>query len=95
MKLSGYSFCHKEHKDHKVGLIRFWGLCVLCVLCGYTSPLSAAQVADLSRDGVGLVVDAEPEAVDLARDFFVTITLTAPSGVAAALPHDVRHALAA
>ena len=89
MKLSGYSFCHKEHKDHKVGLIRFWGLCVLCVLCGYTSPLSAAQVADLSRDGVGLVVDAEPEAVDLARDFFVTITLTAPSGVAAALP-DLR-----
>ena len=70
-----------------------WGLarilCALCVLCGYTSPLFAVQVADLSRDGVGLVVDAEPEAVDLARDFFVTITLTAPSGVAAALP-DLR-----
>jgi hypothetical protein len=46
-------------------------------------------VADLSRDGVGLVVDAEPEAVDLARDFYVTITLTSPAGVAASLP-DLR-----
>ena len=89
MNGSGYSFRHKEHKDHKVGLIRFGVLCVLCALCGYTSPLSAAQVADLSRDGVGLVVDADPETVDLARDFYVTVTLTTPPGVTASLP-DLR-----
>ena len=89
MNGSGYSFCHKEHKDHKVGIFHFVTLCVLCVLCGYISPLYAVQVADLSRDGVGLVVDAEPETVDLARDFYVTITLTSPAGVAASLP-DLR-----
>ena len=65
------------------------GLSCLFVLCGFISPLVAEQVADLSRDGVGLVVDASPRAVDLGRDFFVTVTLTAPSGVAAALP-DLR-----
>ena len=86
MNGSGYSFCHKEHKDHKVGIFHF---VTLCVLCGYISPLYAVQVADLSRDGVGLVVDAEPETVDLARDFYVTITLTTPSGVTASLP-DLR-----
>ena len=64
-------------------------LYALCVLCGFISPLAAEQVADLSRDGVGLVVDASPRAVDLARDFYVTITLTAPSGVTAELP-DLR-----
>ena len=69
------------------GLVRI--LCALCVLCGFSLPLVAAQVADLSRDGVGLVVDASPRAVDLARDFYVTITLTAPSGVTAELP-DLR-----
>jgi len=62
---------------------------MLCALCGFISPLFAEQVADLSRDGVGLVVDATPRAVDLGRDFYVTITLTGPSGVAAALP-DLR-----
>ncbi len=89
MNGSRYSFCHKEHKDHKVGIFHFAVLCVLCVLCGYVSPLCAVQVADLSRDGVGLVVDAEPEAVDLARDFNITVTLTTPSGVTASLP-DLR-----
>lgn len=51
--------------------------------------LPAAQVADLGRDGVSIKVDAEPDAVDLARDFFVTVTVTAPKGVEAALP-DLR-----
>ena len=51
--------------------------------------LGAAQVADLGRDGVSVKVEAEPEEVDLARDFFVTVTVTAPAGVDAALP-DLR-----
>ena len=89
MKLFGYSFCHKEHKDHKVGIFHFVDLGVVCGICGYFPPLYAVQVADLSRDGVGLVVDAEPETVDLARDFYVTVTLTTPPGVTASLP-DLR-----
>ena len=89
MKLFGYSFCRKERIDRKVGIERFYALCALCVLCGLIAPLGAEQVADLSRDGVGLVVDASPRGVDLGRDFYVTITLTAPSGVTASLP-DLR-----
>lgn len=41
--------------------------------------LHAAHV-DLSRDGWIIAVDSEPEAVDVARDFFVTLTMTAPDG---------------
>ena len=41
---------------------------------GCCRPLFAAQVADLSRDGIGITVDAEPETVDPGRDFFVTVT---------------------
>ena len=52
----------------------------------------AGQVADLSRDGVGITVDAEPETVDVGRDFFVTLTVTSPSGRTAALP-DLRDRL--
>ena len=52
-------------------------------------PLPAAQVADLSRDGIGITVDAEPETVDPGRDFFVTVTLKSPAGQAATLP-DLR-----
>ena len=51
--------------------------------------LGAVQVADLGRDGVSVKVDADPETVDIARDFFVTITVTAPKGVQADLP-DLR-----
>jgi len=51
--------------------------------------LHAVQVADLGRDGVSVKIDAEPETVDLARDFFVTVTVTAPKGVEARLP-DLR-----
>ena len=65
------------------------GLCALYVLCGFITPLFAEQVADLSRDGVGITIDAEPRAVDLARDFYVTVTLSTPSGVTAELP-DLR-----
>ncbi len=39
----------------------------------------AAEVADLGRDGVDIKVEAEPQAVDMARDFFVTITFTVPA----------------
>ena len=86
MKTMWSYFCHKEHKDNKEGVKR---LCVLCVLCGFIFSLSAEQVADLSRDGVGITIDAEPRAVDLARDFYVTVTLSTPSGVTAELP-DLR-----
>ena len=89
MKRKGAYFCRKERIDRKVGMVQFYALCALCVLCGFISPLVAVQVADLSRDGVGLVVDAEPETVDLARDFYVTVTLTTPPGVTASLP-DLR-----
>ena len=53
------------------------------------SPLFAAQVTDLSRDGIGITVDAEPETVDPGRDFFVTVTVKSPAGQAATLP-DLR-----
>lgn len=66
-------------------------LCVLCVLCGFL-PVSrglAGQVADLGRDGVGLVVEAEPEVVDVGRDVEVTVRATAPVGRKVLLP-DLR-----
>ena len=66
-------------------------LCVLCVLCGFL-PVSrglAGQVADLGRDGVGLVVEAEPEVVDVGRDVEVTVRATAPAGRKVLLP-DLR-----
>ena len=52
-------------------------------------PLFAAQVADLGRDGIGIVVDAEPETVDPGRDFIVTVTVKSPAGQKATLP-DLR-----
>ncbi len=66
-------------------------LCALCVLCGSAFPLSAepVRVADLSQDGIELVMDAEPPAIDLGRDFFVTLTMKTPPGVKASLP-DLR-----
>ncbi len=63
--------------------------CFLCFLCGSITPLVAEQVADLSRDGVSIIVDASPRAVDLGRDFYVTFTVTAPAGITASLP-DLR-----
>ncbi len=66
-------------------------LCVLCVLCGFLPALRglAGQVADLGRDGVGLVVEAEPEVVDVGRDVEVTVRATAPAGRKVLLP-DLR-----
>ena len=52
-------------------------------------PLAAEQVADLGRDGIDIKVDAEPAQVDVARDFFVTLTFTSPSGVTLSIP-DLR-----
>ena len=60
-----------------------------CIAAAGLCPLFAAQVADLGRDGVSVKVEAEPETVDVARDFFVTVTLTTPSGNDAFLP-DLR-----
>ena len=52
-------------------------------------PLFAAQVADLSRDGIGITVEAEPETVDPGRDFTVTVTVKSPAGQSATWP-DLR-----
>ena len=46
-------------------------------------------MADLGRDGVGLVVEAEPEVVDVGRDVEVTVRATAPAGRKVLLP-DLR-----
>lgn len=46
----------------------------------------AGQVADIGRDGVGITVDADPETVDVGRDFFLTVTVTSPAGKTAFLP---------
>lgn len=51
--------------------------------------LTAGQVADLGRDGVGITVEAEPEVVDVGRDFLVTVTTVSPKGLEARLP-DLR-----
>lgn len=49
--------------------------------------LNAGQVADLGRDGVGITVEAEPETVDVGRDFMVTITTVAPKGKVVRIPY--------
>ena len=56
---------------------------------GLGLPLFGAQVADLSRDGIGITVEAEPETVDPGRDFTVTVTVKSPAGQTATLP-DLR-----
>ena len=48
------------------GVLRTAALAVALPL----ATLNAAQVADLGRDGVGVTVESEPDAVDPARDFF-------------------------
>ena len=52
-------------------------------------PLAAEQVADLGRDGIDIKVDAEPAQVDIARDFFVTLSFVVPAGKVVTLP-DLR-----
>ncbi len=64
--------------------------CVLCALCGFMSPLLAEQFENRWHDSapadVDLVVDVSPYPVDCARDFYLTVKLTAPSVVNASLP---------
>ena len=66
------------------GLKGVMALMVFAVL-----PLAAEQVADLGRDGIDIKVDAEPAQVDIARDFFVTLSFVAPAGKVVTLP-DLR-----
>ena len=66
---------------------RGWSL--LLVGVAGCCPLFAAQVADLGRDGIGIVVDAEPDTVDPGRDFIVTVTVKSPAGQKVTLP-DLR-----
>lgn len=49
---------------------------VLVLLMWYS-----ALAVDLGMNGVGLVVESTPERVDVARDFFVTVTLTVPGSL--------------
>ena len=49
----------------------------------------AVEVADLSRDGWDIKVDATPAAVDPGRDFMVRVTVKGPPGVEFSLP-DLR-----
>ena len=44
---------------------------------------------DLSKDGVSITVEQNPERVDVARDFEVTVTAVAPVGTTLAMP-DLR-----
>ena len=60
--------------------------------CACAAVLSAVQVADLSRDGVALTIDAEPDVVDVGRDFFVTVTAVSDPGKTVALS-DLRDRL--
>ena len=60
-----------------------------CIGVMWFGALFAAQVADLSRDGIGITVEAEPETVDPGRDFTVTVTVKSPAGQTATLP-DLR-----
>ncbi|MGN0847411.1 MAG: hypothetical protein ACI4RA_08530 [Kiritimatiellia bacterium] len=60
---------------------------VCCILAALGA--CAAQTADLSRDGVKITVESRPDAVDVGRDFEVTVTVTAPAGKTATLP-DLR-----
>jgi len=50
---------------------------------------AAVEVADLSRDGWEIKVDATPEAVDPGRDFIVRLSVKGPRGVEFSLP-DLR-----
>ena len=50
---------------------------------------AAVEVADLSRDGWEIKVDATPEVVDPGRDFIVRLTVKGPRGVEFSLP-DLR-----
>ena len=61
------------------------GLRLAFAVAAGVCPLYAAQVADLSRDGIDITVDAEPDTVDPGRDFFVTVTVKSPAGQAATL----------
>ena len=72
----------------ELSLIRHVG-CLAFLGVASFSPLFAAHVADLGRDGIGITVDADPETVDPGRDFFVTVTVKTPAGQTVALP-DLR-----
>ena len=62
---------------------------LLLALSATAWSVGAAEVADLSRDGWIIKVDAEPTVVDPARDFIVTLSVTAPEGTEVELP-DLR-----
>lgn len=59
------------------------------IICSIICAISAAQTIDLSREGIGIAVEYSPDAVDVAHDFDVTMTVTSPAGKKAMLP-DLR-----
>ena len=60
-----------------------------CLLSFATIAVVALGSVDLSKDGVSITVETNPERVDIARDFEVTVTAVAPAGMALAMP-DLR-----
>ena len=79
-------------KDVSPSLWNRLGHCALVLAllgAGGQASLWAVQVADLSRDGIAITVDAEPATVDPARDFYVTVSVTSPKDVSVTLP-DLR-----
>jgi len=68
-------------------MIRSSALLSVFLVCAAAAP--AAPVADLSRDGVDIRLDATPAKIDPARDLYLTVTVTTPAGIAARIP-DLR-----
>jgi hypothetical protein len=61
----------------------------LCLLSFAAIAVVSIGAVDLSKDGVSITVEPNPERVDVARDFEVTVTAVAPAGTTLAMP-DLR-----
>ncbi len=70
------------------GLYRWLGAPAVLVAC-CAVPAFGAVSADLSKNGVTLVISASPDRVDVARDFEVTVKATVPAGRTLTMP-DLR-----
>ena len=60
-----------------------------CLLSFAAIAVVSPGAVDLSKDGVSIMVEPNPERVDVARDFEVTVTAVAPAGTTLAMP-DLR-----
>ena len=62
---------------------------VYCLFLFAAIAVVSLGAVDLSKDGVSITVEPNPDRVDVARDFEVTVTAVAPVGTTLALP-DLR-----